>query len=1139
MDTASLKSFATTARTELIREINARITAVLAQGSSERVEHRRTVAELEQAIIKAGGGEKGRTHVLNKVAYTWFNRIIALRFMDANGYTGIGVVSPAPDQTGQPEVLAAAKRGQVDNIIVSDSNVIKIAGLLNGTRQTRPGFDAQSEAYALLFSEYCRFWNTAMPFMFERESDYTELLIPANLLAEDSVLSDSIDVLTPEICKDVEVIGWLYQFYISERKEEVFTEFKNKRKAGAAEIPAATQLFTPHWIVQYLVENSLGRLWMLNNPGSKIVNHMNYYIPPTDEAAEFHKITTPEELTLIDPACGSGHMLTYAFDLLYLIYEEEGYAPSQIPDLILTHNLYGIEIDPRAGALAAFALTMKASAKRKLFLKRPIHPKIRVLNPVSFSPEELNFLITPEGEIDDEVAFWNLFSQADIFGSLIQPPRDLMKRLIAHIKLLSHKGDLLYIDTLDRAEKVIAQADYLARRYTVVVANPPYMDARNMCASLSEYISASFPDAASGLDIAFLDRSRDLLSANGFMAFLTMDSWMSSFETRTFREGLLDRGCIQMALHLGPGAFDQIGGQVVRVVATILSETSSTNNYIVFLAASDLPKGKKQLVFEDESRKYMRLPNWFAPFPHRSITPYASPDRVHDLYVSGSPLSTYAEAKTGLQSGDNERFVRRWFEVEFSSIRKSAGETHVPWVWYVKSTDAARWFAREDMVINWQHDGEEIRNHPSSTVRNASFYFQDGISFAGRGKELKARYVLPGAISDQQNSMVFVEGMPIEFALGLLNSTAAELLVRASSPSKFNIGAMRQIPIFSTHKSDRKVESAVRRAMEIMQKEWDSKETSPGYKGLFGLTSPDTEIVLKDWIEKQIRDKAEASNEITVIESEINEYFNNYFGLPSVNTEESTSISMINSLELVRDIVSYAVGCMFGRYSLNHPGLILADQASSLQDYLTKVTHPTLIPDTDNVIPIIDGDWFEDDIVIRFRRFLQMAFGGEYLEENWEFVNSTLTTIPGVKSIRDYFIKTTVRGSTSKFYDDHVQRYKKRPIYWLFSSPKGSFNALIYVHRYTPSTVSTVLTYLREYAAKIESALLHSERIGDAKESDRLRRILVELNEYEHNVLFPKASENIEINLDDGVKMNYPKFDGALKKITGLEASNG
>ena len=371
METAPLKSFATSARTELIREVGARITAVLAQGSPERVEQPKAVTALERAIAGAGGGDKGKAHVADKVAYTWFNRIIALRFMDANGYTGIGVVSPAADQVGQPEVLAAAKRGQVDTDVVKGTNPATITGLLNGTRQPRPGVDAQAEAYALLLADYCRFWNAAMPFMFEREGDYTELLIPANLLADDSVLSRSVTVLTEDVCQDVEVIGWLYQFYISERKDEVFAGFKKNKKAGADEIPAATQLFTPHWIVRYLVENSLGRLWMLNRPSSGLASQMDYYIAPVDEETDFLKISKPEELKVIDPACGSGHMLTYAFDLLYAIYEEEGYAPSEIPGLILANNLYGTEIDPRAGALAAFALTMKAAARRKLFLKKP------------------------------------------------------------------------------------------------------------------------------------------------------------------------------------------------------------------------------------------------------------------------------------------------------------------------------------------------------------------------------------------------------------------------------------------------------------------------------------------------------------------------------------------------------------------------------------------------------------------------------------------------------------------------------------------------------------------------------------------------------------------------------------------------
>ena len=422
METAPLKSFATWARTALIREVTARIAVVLAPASPERVEQPNAVAALEKAVSAAGGGDTGRAAVADKVAYTWFNRIIALRFMDANGYTGIGVVSPERGREGgQPEILAEAKRGNIDSAVVTSKRTVEtVTSLLNGTRRSD---DPQGEAYALLLAEYCRHWNRSMPFMFEREGDYTELLIPANLLADDSVLARAVTVLTEDVCQDVEVIGWLYQFYISERKDEVFAGFKKGKKAGAAEIPAATQLFTPHWIVRYLVENSLGRLWLLNRPTSRLADQMEYYIAPVDEETDFLKVTSPEELKIIDPACGSGHMLTYAFDLLYAIYEEEGYAPSDIPGLILANNLYGTEIDPRAGALAAFALTMKARARQRTFFNKQVEPNICVLEPISFTPGELDILVTRGGDRADEEAFWNQFEHADIFGSLIRPRR--------------------------------------------------------------------------------------------------------------------------------------------------------------------------------------------------------------------------------------------------------------------------------------------------------------------------------------------------------------------------------------------------------------------------------------------------------------------------------------------------------------------------------------------------------------------------------------------------------------------------------------------------------------------------------------------------------------------------------------------
>ncbi|MHB1596947.1 MAG: BREX-1 system adenine-specific DNA-methyltransferase PglX [Streptosporangiaceae bacterium] len=459
METAPLKSFATWARTSLIREVTARIAVVLAPGSPERVEQHKAVTALETAVRAAGGGETGRAAVADRVAYTWFNRIIALRFMDANRYTGIGVVSPqAAVEGGQPEILAEAKRGNIDGTVVGAKTRELVTGLLNGTRRSG---DPEGEAFALLLAEYCRHWNRVMPFMFEREGDYTEVLIPANLLADDSVLSRTVKVLTTGVCQDVEVIGWLYQFYISERKDEVFAGFKKNKKAGAAEIPAATQLFTPHWIVRYLVENSVGRLWMLNHPSSRLVDQMDYYIAPVDEQTDFLRISGPEELTVIDPACGSGHMLTYAFDLLYAIYEEEGYAPSEIPGLILTHNLHGTEIDPRAGTLAAFALTMKARARQRTFFNKQVEPNVCVVEPIRLTSQEIDILLTSSGDRYQEIAFLGQFEHADTFGSLIRPNPEFRDRFAANLGSMNDDGSLLTQSVIEQARQVVNQANIL------------------------------------------------------------------------------------------------------------------------------------------------------------------------------------------------------------------------------------------------------------------------------------------------------------------------------------------------------------------------------------------------------------------------------------------------------------------------------------------------------------------------------------------------------------------------------------------------------------------------------------------------------------------------------------------------------
>jgi len=507
MDTTTLKKFAQGARRQLIEQVSARMEQVLRVDSVEVREKAKVVEQLK-AEIEA----HGKKAVVDKVAYTWFNRFCALRFMDVNHYTRIGAVSPVEGGT-QPEVLLEAKQGHVDEDLARCVNPQVVFDLLSGRR---PSSDGQGEAYRLLLVGMCNSYGELMPFLFEKIEDYTELLMPLDLLSENSVLHDLREALSPEACEDVEVIGWLYQYYISERKDEVFEALKQNQKIEAGDIPAATQLFTPHWIVRYLVENSLGRLWMLNHPNSRLRERMEYYIAPAQEETDFLRIASPEELRLLDPACGSGHILTYAFDLLVAIYEEEGYASNDIPRLILERNIFGVEIDGRAGALAAFALTMKARAKDRRFFSRAVLPNICVLENVTFNESELKQYMNAVGrDLFTEPLKETLlqFEQAENFGSLIRPMLTDAGYVRGVLEEKNLSGDMFYAETHKNVLKVMNFAEFLAPRYHVVVANPPFMSGKGMNEELKDFLSNYYPDVKSNLFTSFiLSSSRKGLS---------------------------------------------------------------------------------------------------------------------------------------------------------------------------------------------------------------------------------------------------------------------------------------------------------------------------------------------------------------------------------------------------------------------------------------------------------------------------------------------------------------------------------------------------------------------------------------------------------------------------------------------------
>ena len=581
MDTSRLKKFAQYARRSLIEQVESKLKLVLAAESESRREYPVAVAELETKL-----SEQNEEQLIEQVAYLWFNRFCALRFMDVNQYNRIMVVSPLSGQF-QPEILAEAKAGHIDEGIVNAATREKAFGLLSGSIASRNG---QSEAFRLLIVAVCNDLHRIMPYLFERIEDYTELLMPDDLLSGNSILGYIREAMTPEACESVESIGWLYQFYISEKKDQVFASLKKNQKITPENIPAATQLFTPHWIVRYLVENSLGRLWMLNNPSSKIIERMDYYIKPAEENSEedFLKISNPEELKICDPACGSGHILTYAYDLLYAIYQDAGYEDADIPEHILSNNLYGIEIDERAAELAAFALSMKAikgnpfdeSNNRRRFFRNPIKPKICKLEKIKFSDDELDSYMDFVGRdlfTQDLRATLKDFEEADNFGSLIQPSLTSVNDVLATLQAKDVSGQLFLAETHKGVIKVLQQADYLSPKYHVVIANPPYMGGKGMNGRLGAWAKENYPNSKSDLFAIFIERNLELAMPAGAVAMITMQSWMflSSFEK--LRARILGQHTIVSMAHLGARAFDSIGGEVVSTTAFVLENQHKPN----------------------------------------------------------------------------------------------------------------------------------------------------------------------------------------------------------------------------------------------------------------------------------------------------------------------------------------------------------------------------------------------------------------------------------------------------------------------------------------------------------------------------------------------------------------------------------
>jgi type II restriction/modification system DNA methylase subunit YeeA len=1162
MNTQALEKFAQSSRRRLIEQVSTKLRLITSDGSAARRENPEAIRNLEKQIAS-----HGEQQVIEKNAYIWFNRLCALRFMDANGYTRIAVVSPKQDQT-QPEILVEAKSGYFDDSLTPTEAQNQVLSFID---RSSPSNNPESEAYRLLLVSACNYYHKAMPYLFARISDFTELLMPDNLLSNGSVMRNALEVMTDESCKEVEIIGWLYQYYISEKKDEVFADLKKNKKITPENIPAATQLFTPHWIVRYLTENSLGRLWLLNNPDSKLIEQMDYYIKPEQNEEDYLRISSPEELKICDPASGSGHMLTYTFDLLYAIYEEEGYNPSEIPEKILTHNLFGIEIDKRASELSAFALTMKARAKQRNFFEKQIQPNICVLKNIHFDEDELaeyTKFIGRDLFTDAFIDTLSQFEETDNFGSLIQPKLKQTQEIIEVLKDKDLSGELFLSGTHEKVLRVLKQADYLSPKYHVVVANPPYMGSKGMNQRMREWLKNYYPDFKSDLFSAFVVRCSNIARTKAYIGIMSPNVWMYITSYEKLRLYLLEIKSITNLVELPLTGFKEATVQICAFNFVNLHEQRLLGSYIRLV---DFKGGNKEMAgYTQQALRntdcdwfYRASSDSFMKIPGSPITYWVS-DKFRDIFTSEKISSKY-EAGSGLSTSDNERFLRYIWEVNQESTAGKCSDD-VKWYLFHKGGEYRKWFGNLEYVVNWKNDGNDIKNwvvnnpndprttHWSRRVFNTHLYFREGLiwSVISSGK-ISFRYTNENAmISNAAGGIFSIDNSEhLRFLLAAINTNLWSNIFSTINPTiNYSSGIIQNAPLAilpATPIFD-SINVISEQNIHISKQEWDSRETSWDFT-ISELIKHKSDSNLEMAYANYCEFWKEKHNNLHQNEEELNRLFIEIYELedeltPEVDLKDITILKneakivddelVFQADEIMKQFISYAVGCMFGRYSLDQPGLILANQGESIDQYLDQIPNPSFMPYDDNVIPLLDDNWFTDDIVDRFNDFVRTTFGNEHFDENIDFIEQSIG-----KDIRKYFLKD--------FYSNHITRYKKRPIYWMVSSPNASFNVLIYMHRYQADTVSVILNdYLRKYQAKLEDSMSQQQIISISpgsnaqektkalREIEEIKKILRELNDFEHETLYPLANEKIEIDLDDGVTVNYNKFGSALKKVAGL-----
>ena len=1119
-------------------------------------QRRRLVSQIESRGFEA---------VVEEVAYTWFNRICAIRFMEVNDYlpNRVRVLSSEKEGKMEPDLVTQAPDVDLDLTVQEKEEIInwKMSGTSEDT----------DKLYCKLFLKQCHQLHDILPGLFEADSDYMELLFGISYTNKDDVIYMLVNSETgiPEAdfnvstldeegnpTGQVEIIGWLYQYYNTELKDDTFAKLKKNVKITKERIPAATQLFTPDWIVRYMVENSVGRIWIEHlravdpSTDEKATAERfgwKYYLPEAEqeeavnvklaEIRTTYKDLKPTDITCIDPCMGSGHILIAMFDVLMDIYESAGYDKREAAFEIVEHNIHGLDIDQRAYQLAYFAVMMKGRGYNRRFLRgreeKP-EPKVYAITESNeINRSHLKFFGTHLSDMERNLAVMQMegvldtFVDAREYGSILNVDAcdwDVLERFVED---LGTSGQISFEsvgseETQENLRKLVRVAKNLGQKYDAVVTNPPYMGASGMGAKLSKYVKDNYPDSKSDLFAVFIEKCGQMTKKNAYQAMITQHAWMflSSFEKLRNKLQMVD--IVNMA-HLGSRAFEEIGGEVVQTTSFVIKKSPIKNYKGVYcrLVESTTQQGKEKIFLSGENHYIANQTN-FSKIPTMPIGYWIS-EQVFKI-LSGTLVSDFADFCKGMDTGDNNRFLRLWFEVDKNKMyypRK--------WVPYNKGGSYRKWYGNNEYVLNWDADGSEVVSFKGSNIRNKKFYLKPGITWSATASgPFSCRYCFGKFIFDSKGCMAFsTDNNKLYYLMGAMNTKPFSKFMQVVSPTlDYNPGPVgRGAVIFEEGHDD--IYILVKENIELSKYDWDSFETSWDflYHPLLRHVSMLSEA-FEQWESECNRrfDKMKSNEE------ELNRIFIGIYGLkneltPQVEKKDVT----VRNADIVRDIrsfISYAVGCMFGRYSLDEKGLIYAGGNWECNKY------ETFIPDEDNCIPITDEEYFSDDIVGRFVEFVKAVYGTDTLEENLDFIANALGNKGDTSRevIRNYFLKD--------FYADHLKVYQKRPIYWLFDSGKqNSFKALIYMHRYDADTVGRVRTdYLHSAQKYVETAMQSaqytidnassaSEKSKATKAITKYMKQLAEMKIYDEAIAHI-ANKRIEIDLDDGVKLNYEKFQG-------------